>query len=161
MKTPLHKHRTYCKTCENFTIHNSEYICETCNTEFTSYFPNEVKKELVLEQRARYKKQKLDKFENIYNKFMLGSGLRYIVELQDKFNEVFPKADIIECDAGQKAIDDREKQLKEKEQQRIQLIKEEYETNYKHLGRNNKCGCGSGKKFKQCHLIEFKKDIKI
>lgn len=155
MPTLKPKHRTYCKTCDNFTIHSSEYICETCNTEFTSYFPSEVKEELILEQRERYRRQRTNKTSSLYQKFLLGTGIQGIMELEDKFSQTA----IIECDAGQKEIDEKKKQLIEQEKQRIQLIKEEYETNYKQLGRNDKCSCGSGKKFKRCHLIEFKKNI--
>ena len=38
----------------------------------------------------------------------------------------------------------------------VQKILDDYNNNYKHLNRNDKCTCGSGKKFKQCHLVHFK-----
>lgn len=156
MPTPRPKHRTYCKSCKNFTIHSADYICETCQTEFTSYFPSEVDKDLVEKQRQRYKQQRANQWGGIYNAFLSGVGLNYIENMAQRTQK-----EIIECDAGQVEIDNKKKQIREQEKQRIQNIQDDYNTNYKHLNRNDKCACGSGKKFKHCHLIEFKKDIKL
>lgn len=157
MPTPRPKHRTYCKTCNNFTIHSADYICETCQTEFTSYFPSEVDKDLVEKQRQRYRQQKLDNFRDLTDVYLNPPNI-----LNQLFNP--PQSigiKVIECDAGQVEIDNKKKQIREQEKQRIQNIQDDYNTNYKHLNRNDKCACGSGKKFKHCHLIEFKKDIKL
>lgn len=148
MPTPRPLHRTYCKTCENFTIHNADLICKTCNTEFTSYFPSEVDSNLVEQQRKRYTKQRQEEFLGLYGAFMKGNGIEAIM------NE--PKQKIIECDAGQKQIDDRRKEQREEAKRKAQEILDDYNTNYKHLNRNDKCTCGSGKKFKQCHLVYFR-----
>jgi uncharacterized protein YchJ len=66
---------------------------------------------------------------------------------------------IIEADAGQKEIDDENHRIyveNEKiraEETRLFL---EDQKKYAHLGRNDKCLCGSGKKYKKCCLTKFK-----
>ncbi len=68
-----------------------------------------------------------------------------------------PKQQIVECDAGQEEIDRKRKEAK----RLLQEILDDYNTNYKHLNRNDKCTCGSNKKFKQCHLIHFRQYLNI
>jgi len=154
MPTSNPKHRTYCKTCNDFTIHNSEYICQTCDTKFTSYFSHEVDRDLIEQQRKRYSKQKQDDILGIYGAFMQGNGI-------DALMQDFEKPKIIECDAGQKEIDNNKKELREKAKRIGQEVLEDYNTNYKHLKRNDKCTCGSNKKFKYCHLIYFRQYLNI
>ena len=153
MPTPRPKYRTYCKTCQDFTIHTADYICQTCNTEFTSYFPNEVDNNLVEQQRERYQKQQADDVLGLYGAFMQGNGIQAIM------NE--PKVKIIECGAGQEEINNRKKEQREQAKRKGQEILDDYNTNYKHLNRNDKCTCGSNKKFKQCHLLHFRKYLNI
>lgn len=157
MPTPRPKHRTYCKTCRDFTVHTAEYICENCNTEFTSYFPSEVDSNLVEQQRERYTKQRLKEVLGLYGAFMQGNGIQAIIDSPNEF-EI---GKIIECDAGQKELDNRRKEQKEELKRKVQGILDDYNTNYKHLNRNDKCTCGSGKKFKQCHLTYFRNYLKI
>jgi len=154
MPTPRPKHRTYCKTCQDFTIHTADYVCQTCETKFTSYFPSEVDAVLVEQQRKRYSKQKQNDVLGLYGAFMQGNGINVL--MRD-----FEQVKIIECDAGQEEIDNRKKEQREEAKRRGQEILDDYNTNYKHLNRNDKCNCGSGKKFKQCHLIEFRKYLNI
>ena len=154
MPTPKPKRRTYCKTCKDFTIHTADYVCETCNTEFTSYFPSEVDSNLIEQQRQRFNAQENRKMGGLYIAFAMGFGLEAMV------NTNWKPAEIIECDAGQKEIDNRKKEQREEVKRKVQEIQNDYDTNYKHLNRNDKCTCGSGKKFKQCHLIEFRKYLK-
>ncbi len=153
MPTPKTKHRTYCKTCEEFTIHNADLVCETCNTEFTSYFPSDVDKVLAEQQRKRYSKQKADDILGLYGAFMQGNGIQAILDLE--------QTKIIECDAGQKEIDRVKKEQIEEVKRKGQEILDDYNSNYKKLNRNDKCSCGSGKKFKQCHLVYFKQYLNI
>jgi len=152
MPTPRPKHRTYCKTCNNFTIHTADYICETCNTEFTSYFPNEVDSILVEQQRNRYSKQKSNDVLGLYGAFMQGNGIQALIDTSNEFE----RGKVIECDAGQKEIDNRKKEQREQIKKKGQEILDDYNTNYKYLNRNDKCTCKSGKKFKQCHLLYFR-----
>ena len=153
MPTPRPKHRTYCKTCKDFTVHTSDYICRTCGTEFTSYFPSEVDSILVEQQRKRYSKQQKEDLLGLYGAFIQGSGIQAMLETSNEFE----RGRIIECDAGQKEIDNQRKEQREQIKKKGQEILNDYNTNYKHLNRNDKCTCGSGKKFKQCHLLHFKK----
>lgn len=153
MPTPKPLHRTYCKTCKDFTIHTADYICETCNTEFTSYFPSEVDNNLIEQQRKRYNKQRQEEVLGLYGAFMQGRGIEAIVSE--------PKQKVIECDAGQKEINNRKKEQREEAKRKAQEILDNYNTNYKHLNRNDKCTCGSNKKYKQCHIIEFRKYLNI
>ncbi len=155
MPTPRPKHRTYCKTCQDFTIHTEDYICETCNTEFTSYFPSKVNSDLVEQQRKRYNEKRINSVGGLYKAFMVGVGIEAMMDTSWK------PAEIIECDAGQKEIDNRKKEQREEAKRRGQEILNDYNTNYKHLNRNDKCTCGSNKKFKQCHLTYFKQFLNI
>lgn len=150
MPTPKPKHRTYCKSCDNFTIHTSDYICETCRTEYTPYRPSEVSEDKILQQRKRYKDRKAENFMGLYGKFILGVGLEAIMNLDSI------KQEIIECDAGQVEIDKRVKEYKQLEKEEREKVLEDFNTNYKHLNRNDKCSCGSGKKYKQCCLLKFR-----
>ena len=85
----------------------------------------------------------------------MGVGIEAIIDTSWK------SAEIIECDAGQKEIDNRKKEQREEAKRIGQEILDDYNTNYKHLNRNDKCTCGSGKKFKQCHLIHFRQYLNI
>ncbi len=151
----LKRHRTYCKTCNNFTIHNLNYICEACGTEFTSYFPNEVDDNLIQQQRARYNAKKKIEFGGIYGAFMQGVGIESLMALDSISQE------IVECDAGEIEIREKRRQKREEIQRKAQEILDDYNTNYKKLNRNDKCSCGSGKKFKQCHLVYFNQYLKL
>lgn len=155
MPTPRPKHRTYCKTCQDFTIHTADYVCQTCNAEFTSYFPSEVDISLVEQQRKRYNDKKTQQMRGLYKAFMMGVGIESMLDTSWKPTE------IIEDGAGQKEIDNRKKEQKEEVKRKGQEILDDYNTNYKHLNRNDNCTCGSGKKFKQCHLLEFRKYLNV
>lgn len=139
--------RTYCKTCKDFTLHKTS-ICEECETEFTPYYLHEVDEGKVMKQRQRYKESQRRKFNDMFQ-WVNGYGLQNIME--ESFNPFIQK-NIIECDAGQKEIDENKK----KERERLREIKKqelvEYNEIYKPIGRNDKCPCGSDKKYKQCHL---------
>lgn len=158
MPTPPKKHRTYCKTCKDFTIHSwmskDDLTCETCGMVETGYNINEVDENLIQEQRERYKKMRARKFGGLYGAFMIGAGLKAMMELE--------KVMVIECDAGQKQIDKQLKQSRLKYIEERKKIQQEFNDKYGKLGRNDKCVCGSGKKFKKCHLPIFRvKGLKI
>lgn len=63
---------------------------------------------------------------------------------------------IIECDAGQKYIDNKRHEAYEKAKQERNEMINDYNQNYSKLNRNDKCSCGSNKKFKVCCLPKFK-----
>ena len=150
MPIPRPKHRTYCKTCKDFTIHTVDYICQTCDTEFTSYFSSEV-------DRNRYSKQKQNDILGLYGAFIQGNGIKALLDTSENWD----KPNVIECDAGQVEIDNRKKEQKEAVKRKGQEILYDYNTNYKYLNRNDKCTCGSDKKFKHCHLLEFRKYLNL
>lgn len=154
MPTPIKKHRTYCKTCKDFTLHkwvtNKDLACEVCETIETGYKISEVDPNLIKAQRERYKQSKSRKFRNTYASFLNGYGIEAMLSsLEDA-------PQIIECDAGEKEIEERRKQLRLKIIEDKRKLKEEFEESFKDLGRNDKCSCGSGKKFKHCHLLIFR-----
>jgi len=153
MPTPRPKHRTYCKTCQDFRIHTSDYVCETCDTEFTPYFTSEIDSDLIEQQRDRYKAQRTREIGGLYGAFTKGYGIQAMMELEH--------LRVMECDAGQKEIDNKRKEQREAAKRKGQEILDDYNTNYKHLNRNDKCTCGSGKKFKQCHLLYFNQYLKL
>jgi len=72
------------------------------------------------------------------------------------FNENWDSEyEIIESDAGQKYIDQRESDEAEIKRQERELQKEidfEELSKYINLQRNNLCSCGSHKKYKKCCL---------
>lgn len=150
---PKPQHRTWCKNCNKFTIHawhsKTDLVCKICDIIFTSYKPSEVPKELLTEQRNRYKASRRLNLQK-----MLTQNIVYDL-LQDMDQAYKPQ--IIECDAGQKQIDLRDKEEIQKYRNFINSVKLDYAENYSKLNRNDKCACGSGKKFKVCHLIEFRK----
>ena len=150
MPTPRPKHRTYCKTCQNFTIHSwidSKLLCGQCDTQDSGYKISEVSPELIEQQRERYRSYKQRNFGGLYGAFIRGVGIEAMMNLDVPIIE--------ECDAGLNNIYAE----KRKEKERLLAIKNElyeyYIANYKHLNRNDKCSCGSGKKYKQCHLKQF------
>ena len=134
-------HRTWCKTCNDWSFHlvtENENICETCNTVFTEIKLSEIPDEKIKEQRKRFKNNKHANAFGVYEKY------------SQMFNEYKPyDANYTESDAGQKAIDKEEDDFYKK---RLEEIKTEREwaKQYKNLGRNEKCLCDSGKKYKHC-----------
>lgn len=149
MPTKPKQHRTYCKTCEDFTIHNwkdkETLTCDKCDSVNDGYIVSEVKPELIQQQRLRYKEQNRRKITNM---------LSYVTSMG---NGIGVQADnIIECDAGQKQIDEAEQEKRKLEREKLLQEIQFYQDNFKLLGRNDKCSCGSGKKYKQCHLIYYR-----
>lgn len=147
-------HRTWCKNCQNFTIQkwqeNNDLVCENCSTVYTSYKPSEIPEDKLLAQRRRYIEQKRKKFHNLY-----GTYLNPLTSIFDTSREIGYQ-NIEECDAGQKAIDDKKIQLKAEVKKETEMIILNYQENYSKLNRNDKCSCGSNKKYKQCHLLIFR-----
>ena len=158
MPTQPKKHRTYCKSCEDFTVHSREFfkedlICENCDTVESGYKISEVDPNLIKIQRERYKKSRQQKIGGLYGAFLKGVGLQAMMDLEE--------VRVIECGAGQH-IDEQIKQIRLENQRKAQEIKDEFNQKYSKLGRNESCSCGSGKKFKKCHLPIFReKGIKF
>lgn len=154
-----HTRRTWCKQCSDWTIHHEigkfgeeHMVCDNCNTVFSSINTSEIPKEKVLEQRKRYTERKRHNFN--FNRLMgmamsgsFGSGWGENVEFTEE-------------DAGQKAIDDEiaadRKRQEEEYKENRRMLTELYNNHYRKLGRNDKCACNSGLKYKQCCIERFK-----
>ena len=152
MPTPRKKIRTYCKSCEEFKIHDQvqslgedlKLSCSTCNTIGTPYKWEDLDYDKIQDQRIRYKRSQTQAIGRTMNTFLSFGMAMELDELR-----------LVEDDAGQKDIDEQLKQdrLKAIEERRVEV--EHFNETYKPLGRNDKCACGSGKKYKQCHLPIF------
>jgi len=152
--------RTWCKTCNDWTLHSStgigeeiEWHCKTCKTVFTEVKHSEIPEEKLMEQRERYSEDR--KKNGVLGRFMDGRLFQQSNPLIDMFREPGCDVEISESDAGQKAIDDeRVRQWNIKaEARRLARAGELAEiVRYSKLGRNDLCLCDSGKKYKHCCL---------
>lgn len=158
-------YREWCKHCQDWKImdlvtvidnvkltevppsEKQKYlVCSSCGTKATNYNLNELPQEKVLEQRNRYKNNRLNILNYVYGR---------INPLEELFSE--PKIVIVEADAG---LQNEEKQHHIKNEERQRKYLEEKNTlkgMYGWCRRNDICPCGSGKKFKKCHLNECEK----
>ena len=154
-------HRLWCITCKDWKLFNENFFdqikkCSDCKTEHKPILLKEIPKEKIIEQRNRYKEYTKKSLDTL-----LGFGMRGMVinPLDHLFSEDFP-TEIIESSAGQKKIDEKifEKREKEYQQRRLERKKEYEEAlKYKGLGRNSICLCGSDKKYKKCCLTKMEK----
>jgi uncharacterized protein YecA (UPF0149 family) len=136
-------YRIWCKTCNEFELHTNkdeQYICEECGTVYTDILLGEIPKEKRIEQRERYNKRKRKNFINIFDTF---------TNYHNMFKEEIGRTEIMESDAGQKYIDDKNKEKYEQYKKEAEE-KKALQKQYSKLGRNEKCFCGSGIKFKKC-----------
>lgn len=162
-------YRQWCTNCQLFTIHekvdstetdhqkyqfcsftdDKDYatICE-CNKQYESVNIQDIPLEKLIEQQERY----ISSTKNIVQEDIVAMTLASLGEQPEENQNVI----IIETDAGYRQIKkqefdrEREKQLEAK-----RAFWQKYYTFYAKLGRNDKCGCGSGTKYKKCHLDEI------
>lgn len=159
-----YKFRQYCKTCEDFTIHDRVYIdeqkhdkfnsikfigdntfesiCDTCSTQYTHIDPSDIEESKIQLQRNRFKSKRKSDFEE---------SLKYLSNPLNDIMDMFKapgitELKIIEDDAGLEDEELLQRKIK-KEQNAIILAEIE---RFKNVGRNDKCLCGSGKKYKKC-----------
>lgn len=166
------KYRIWCKSCNDFTIHDRVFldevnhpkhslcvfnnetlepkfhsVCE-CNTVYTEAYLKDIPEDKINEQRKRYRAQRLDQVKNLTS-FITKSSV-----YDTFFDEVSgPKTKIIESSAGVEAI---ERKLKEERREELIKLANEREQ-YKNVGRNDVCLCGSGLKYKKCCYSRHKK----
>ena len=152
-------HRTWCKRCLDFTLHkwikidsSNSLICEDCKSEENGYTLSEIPEKKIFEQRERYKimeRKKFEKLLNIYKKPFM--NILHMMSEPSQFIETV----IIEDDAGQKYLNEQKTKAYDERKRLLNEMQNDYDLNYKHLNRNDKCACGSNKKYKQCHLSYF------
>lgn len=150
--------RSWCKKCnswELFQVHfntnDNPATCENCGTEFEAYKLSEVPEDKILEQRERYKQYKKGEYEKLFQTYLSMGSLSMDSGF---FTESAPR--IIEADAGQKEINKKAAEERQKRKEALQKEYEDYAVTFKPLNRNDKCACGSGKKYKQCCLPKFR-----
>lgn len=165
---PTQLYRNWCKTCNDFTLHerifedevnhprykpslvfenHSADVCD-CGTSFTPYYLSDCDEEKVLTQRERYKKAKSYKAAE-----RLGNIGALYMSQPNFFSSVIPKKGldditVHETDAGLKEIIAKEKE----ERIRIKGIMLEELSRFSKVNRNDECLCGSGLKYKKCCL---------
>jgi hypothetical protein len=136
--------RTWCKSCQDYTVFSKKVtedaICKTCETPYAEYSLDEVPAEKIEEQRVRYKDYKKREFLSMMNMYnnVLGSIMSGEMD----------SPGIPEDDAGQIAIDTAIRA--EREAKRAAEL--EFKSRFRGLQRNEKCRCGSEKKYKKCCL---------
>ena len=137
--------RTWCSTCKEFTLHHKpfeqEFKCKDCGDSSKTYNPKDIPDDKYREQIERWKNYNANKIGNLYLNFASSNS---------SFLGSSPKVEIIEDDLG---YEKRRNELYAKEQEVRKAKKEEQErlkSLYKGLTRNDKCGCRSGLKFKNC-----------
>lgn len=144
--------RFWCSKCQEFTIQNvgEEGACTICGTITKTYKLSEVSEEKLIAQRERYNNKRKSYILKQLSTYVKPSSASY-----NFFDEVGSNVDIVEDDAGQKDIDEINRKEREERLKAKQELKEEYQLFYKKLGRNDKCACGSGNKYKNCCLSKF------
>jgi len=152
--------RIWCKTCNEFELHYHNYkdnnlVCKECGTVYTDVYLKDIPKEKIIEQRKRYKLYRKESFNKMFSRMAYVSSL----SMFNPFAET-DDVEIIESDAGQRAIDEEERQERKKEREQIIIEREKEKERYKQfikLNRNDLCICGSGKKYKNCCWHEIQK----
>lgn len=146
--------RIWCKTCNEFELHYQnfpnweDFFCSTCDTKYSSILLKDIPPKKIQEQRKRYKESNKG---TIFN-YML-TGLLFNSPSMGLFED--ETVNIRESDAGQRVIDERERQKRAAIYEERRLLREKRlaeAKKYSHLGRNDTCICGSGKKYKKCCL---------
>jgi len=153
--------RIWCKTCNEFELHETkklfdkEWFCRTCDTEYSEIYLSEIPEEKLIVQRKRYTESRKRDMSDVYSMLLMGQGLHSI-----GFNSGFGDSEIRESDAGQKEIDEIYYMKLElaREKRRVQRQEDlKLKQSFHKLGRNDKCLCGSDKKYKKCCYSKIQK----
>lgn len=157
--------RLWCKKCKDWELFEVSWgsdktlKCKECGTVHEPAKLSEIPSEKIIEQRDRYNKSQSDSMNKMLGRMMMSPEESNLREMMHMFSSPGSSHDveIIEADAGQIELNriEREKRQEaaikraaEKEEARIELSK------YKNIQRNDLCPCGSGKKYKKCHLLD-------
>jgi len=146
--------RFWCSKCQEFTIQHKgkEGACTICGTITKEYRISEVPKEKIEEQRKRYNASRLKKYGDYVKMFGRNNMLESIFREPGEIGYT----DIIEDDAGQREIDQTRFNERSKQAEKRKEAQKEYELHFKHTGRNDKCPCGSGNKYKKCCYDKYR-----
>lgn len=155
----IDKHRAWCQTCADYVLYTinpretKEVVCDICTKEHIITPLEQIPRMKILEQRERYKEAKRRHMEEILKLPYRGM----LMEMSMFSPWPTPKVNITESDAGQKALDEKAKRDRQKaliEWEEKQNRRKEMQKKFKDVQRNDKCLCGSGKKFKKCCIDE-------
>lgn len=157
------KYRVWCKTCNDFVFHvkkEEDLKCTHCDTIYSEILLKDIPDEKISEQRQRYKDHRKEEMNKVFKMLMENPEQKKTKELIHMLSSPGSDFDteIHESDAGQKAIDEENKRIREAEMAERQRIKDEQKaeaSKYKSLGRNDICICGSGLKYKKCCLTRI------
>ncbi len=142
--------RLWCVNCQEWELFDSDLtfndvlppplFCAKCKTPVDENVKlGDIPKEKILEQRQRYKEKRK-------NSGRMALGLFMSLGLNS--NSGLSERKIVEHDAGLLEI---EKERSRTEQEKRQELYAE-RAKYAKVQRNQICPCGSGKKFKHCHI---------
>ena len=141
--------RTWCNTCKEFTLHHKpfekDFQCKDCGDSSKTYNPKDIPDEKYREQIQRWKNSENRQFSKMFNSLLNPSSFHQM-NWFDERNEVVVKEDDLGYEKRRnelRASEESERKAKKEEQERLKSL-------YKGLTRNDKCGCGSGLKFKNC-----------
>lgn len=142
--------RLWCKTCNDWSLFSKPFTeeetglkCDKCGIEHQQTLLSEIPEDKLKEQQKRFKEKRSQKLLEAFNYMQyLGENPKATPPLLEGYDR------ILEADAGILAIEKMEKEQKEAA---IKAAKEDIEK-HKHLGRNDVCICGTGKKYKKCCL---------
>lgn len=155
-------YRQWCKTCNEFELHiekeflKKDLACMECKTEYTDIKLKDIPLEKRKEQRKRYNNSKDTGLSILFGSYLGSAGYPF----SGMFDEPGSNDEIRESDAGQRAIDEYDKKQRDiaYEKRRIRRKEEvELKKSFHKLGRNDKCLCGSDKKYKKCCWTKIQK----
>jgi len=164
MPSAIPRRRTWCKTCQDFSIFTttmgsteegsfSTTMCDTCESAQTGYTLAEVPEEKLIEQRARYNEQRRKQFMNMLNIYARETKTNMLADMLKAPGHDLSESDVKEDDAGQEAIDAAIKAKREADR----LAEIQFKELYHGAQRNDKCRCDSGLKYKKCCLPKVEK----
>lgn len=156
----INYYRLWCKTCNEYTLHlrdweKPKHTCRECKSVFIETPLTEIPEQKIKEQRERWSKANGAQAKSVMLKSLILGGR---VATANIFGEVGSDFKVHECDAGLEDIKraNREARIRESVvQDEIRRQRREEAKRYAHLGRNDTCICGSGKKYKKCCLTRI------
>jgi len=137
--------RLWCKTCNDWELFEQHYpnwkewFCKKCEKVHEKIDLAEIPTHKVLEQRKRYVEWNAKESNKFFGELMMSPEQHRMKEFIHMFSEPKMEVEIKEDDAGQIAIDQEKRRIRD-------------EARRKRVQRNDTCPCGSGKKYKKCCL---------